>query len=132
MLYCEHSFLKENSDGCFLNIHNYYDSSHQDRLSFSPSIKFALREKCPNAELFLVRIFLHWDRIRIPYGVNLHIVNLRILSQYRKIRTKNNYVFGQLSRSGLPILLFLSNNLIQLYHCLSKIGLIFTFSNQWN
>ena len=98
MLSCEHSFLKENSDGCFLNIHNYYDSSHQDSLHLvHPSNLHCV--KCPNAELFLVCIFLYSDRIRIPY--NLRIVNLRILSQYSKIRTRNNYVFGQFSRSGL-------------------------------
>ena len=36
-----------------------------------------LREKCPNTELFLVRI----------------------QSEYRKIRTRNNPVFGHFSRS---------------------------------
>ena len=43
-----------------------------------------LREKCPNEELFLVRI----------YGVNL-----RIQSEYRKMETRNNSVFGHFSRS---------------------------------
>ena len=41
-----------------------------------------------------IRIFL--------FGLNTDIygVNLRIKSKYRKIRTKNNYVFGHFSRSG--------------------------------
>ena len=48
----------------------------------------SLREKCPNTRIFLVRIFLHSDWIRIllrksPY----YSVNLRIQSKYRKIRT---------------------------------------------
>ena len=41
-------------------------------------LSLSLCEKCPNTELFLVRIFL---------------------SEYRKIRTRNNSVFGQFSRS---------------------------------
>ena len=45
----------------------------------------SLREKCPNTELFLVRIFLYLD--------------CRIQSEYRKIRTINNSVFGHFSRS---------------------------------
>ena len=43
-----------------------------------------LREKCPNTELFLVLIFLY---------------SVRIQSEYRKIRTRNNSVFGHFSRS---------------------------------
>ena len=46
-----------------------------DRKTYS--VKFALREKCPNTEFFLVRI----------------------QSEYRKIRTRNNSVFGRFSRS---------------------------------
>ena len=42
----------------------------------------SMREKCPNTELFLVRIF-----------------GLRIQSECRKIRTRNNSVFGHFSRS---------------------------------
>ena len=41
------------------------------------------REKCPNTEFFLVRIF--------PY---LDPVNLRIQSRYKKIRTRKNSLFG--------------------------------------
>ena len=48
----------------------------------------SLPENCPNTELFLVRIFLYSDS-----------VNLRIQSEYRKIRTRNNSVFGHFSRS---------------------------------
>ena len=44
-------------------------------------------------ELFLARIFLYSDWIwRL-------LVNLHIQSKYRKIRTKNNSVFGHFSRS---------------------------------
>ena len=39
----------------------------------------SLREKCPNTELFLVLIFLY-------------------STEYRKIRTRNNSVFGRFSR----------------------------------
>ena len=45
----------------------YYSWSSQNLLA-SRNIKKAhlksLREKCPNTEFFLVRIFLHWDWIR--------------------------------------------------------------------
>ena len=47
--------------------------------------------KCPNTGLFLVRIFLHLDWIRRL------TVNLRIQSEYRKIRTRNNSAFGHFS-----------------------------------
>ena len=50
-------------------------------------VPLTLREKCPNTELLLVRIFLYSD------------VNLRIQSEYRKIRTRNNSVFGHFLRS---------------------------------
>ena len=43
--------------------------------------RLPLREKCPNTELFLVLIFLY------------------IQSEYRKIWTRNNSVFGHFSRS---------------------------------
>ena len=59
-------------------------------------LKKSLREQCPSTELFLVRIFLY----RI-YSVNLHIQ-----SEYRKIRTRNNSVFGQFSRSECSYFLF--------------------------
>ena len=51
-------------------------------------IEFSLREKCPNAELFLVRI--------LPYS---DFVSLRIQSECGKIRTRENSVFGNFSRS---------------------------------
>ena len=44
------------------------------------NVKCSLREICPNTELFLVRIFL-------------------FRTEYRKIRTRNNSVFGHFSRS---------------------------------
>ena len=57
----------------------------------------ALREKCPNVEFFLVRIFLYSDLIqRFTY--------LRIQSEYRKIRTGKNYVFGHFSRSEVLLI----------------------------
>ena len=40
----------------------------------------SLREKCPNTQFYLVRIFLY-------------VVNLRIQSEYRKIRTRKNSAF---------------------------------------
>ena len=52
--------------------------------------KQPLREKCPNTEFFLVRIF--------PYSYS---VNLRIHSEYGKIRTRKNSVFGHFSESEL-------------------------------
>ena len=50
-----------------------------------------LRKMCPNTELFLVHIFLYLE---------IYSVNFRIQSEYRKIRTRNNSVFGHFSRSG--------------------------------
>ena len=49
----------------------------------------SLREKCPNTEQFLVRIFPHSE------------VSLRIQSECRNIRTRNYSVFGHFSRSLL-------------------------------
>ena len=54
----------------------------------------SLCEKCPNTELFLVRIFLY-----IPP------VSVHIQAEYRKIRTKNNSVFGHFPHSGCAELL---------------------------
>ena len=51
----------------------------------------SLREKCPNTEFFLVRIFLHSDWIRR--------VNLPIQFEYEKIRTRKNCVYGHVSHS---------------------------------
>ena len=56
----------------------------------------SLREECPNTELFLTRILLYSDW-----------VNLCIQSEYRKIRTRNNSVFGHFSRS-VCVMSFLS------------------------
>ena len=50
-------------------------------------VSLTLREKCPNTELLLVGIFLYSD------------VNLRIQSEYRKIRARNYSVFGHFLRS---------------------------------
>ena len=56
------------------------------------SQKSILREKCPYAEFFLVHIFLCSDWIR---------GNIRIQSEYRKIRTRKDSVFGHFSRSAM-------------------------------
>ena len=67
-----------------------------------------LRVKCPNTELFLVRIFLYSDWIRrdtkyfLAFGQNTerYKVSFRIQSECGKIGTKNNSVLGHFSRSG--------------------------------
>ena len=50
--------------------------------------RLTLREKCPNTEFSLVRIFPHSDWIR-RYGISL-----RIQSECGKLRTRKNSVFG--------------------------------------
>ena len=57
-------------------------------------LRLSLREKFPNTEFFLVRIF------RV-FGLNTEIcgVNLRNESECRKMRTRKNSLFGHLSRS---------------------------------
>ena len=54
----------------------------------------ALREKCPKYGVFSGPYFS-------VYGLNAKVygVNIRIQSQYRKIRTRKNSVFGHFSRS---------------------------------
>ena len=52
------------------------------------SVSTTLREKCPDTEFFLVRIFLYSDWIR---GFTQF--------EYRKVRTRKNSVFGHFSRS---------------------------------
>ena len=54
-------------------------------------LPLTLREKCPNTEFFLVRIFPHSQWIRGD--------TLRIQSKCRKIRTRKRTVFGHFSRS---------------------------------
>ena len=54
---------------------------------------FSMREKCPNTEFFWFIFFC----IRTEYGDLL--VNLRPQSEYRKMRTWKNSVFGQFSCS---------------------------------
>ena len=47
--------------------------------ALSVLLRCSLREKCPNTEFFLVRIFLHSDRIRsdkTPYLNTFHAVNI--------------------------------------------------------
>ena len=62
-------------------------------LPLTTAITISLREKCPNAEFFLVRTF----RIRTEYGEIWSIS--RIQFQYGKKRTRKNSVFGQFSHS---------------------------------
>ena len=49
----------------------------------------ALREKCPNTEFFLVRIFPHSDWIRVSLGIQ---------SKCEKYGPEKNSVFGHFSR----------------------------------
>ena len=53
---------------------------------------FTLREKCPDTELFLVRIYLYSAWI-------WRFTPLHIQQEYKKIRTRNNSVFGHFSHS---------------------------------
>ena len=57
--------------------------------------EFLLREMCPNTELFLVHVFLY----SFSPNAEIYEVNLHIQSEYRKIQTRNNSVFGEFSRS---------------------------------
>ena len=50
-----------------------------------------MREKCPNTDFWSV-----FSCIRTEYG---DILNLNILSECRKIRTRKNSLFGHFSRS---------------------------------
>ena len=78
------------------NYKTWFNSVNCQR--YEPSkLSNALREKCPNAEFFLVRIFLHLDWIR--RFTEFYRVNLRIQSKYRKIRTRENSIFEHFSRS---------------------------------
>ena len=81
-------------------------------LLFVPLDIQTLPEKCPNTELFLVRIFLYWDLIR------RFTVNLRIQSKCRKIRARNISVFGHFSRIEIFSIcysLFKSPGLIEIW-----------------
>ena len=56
----------------------------------------SLREKCPNTELFLARIFLYLDWIRTVFGLKTESPSsVRIQEQ----RTRNNSVFEHFSSS---------------------------------
>ena len=76
--YCCHVWIC--APNCYLDLINYINC-YVDCCTRTCS----LRQKCPNAELFLVRIFLYSDCIRrfTPNSVRI-----------RKIRTRNNSVFG--------------------------------------
>ena len=54
---------------------------------------FSLCKKCPYTEFFLVRIFPYFGWIEI------YSVNIRIQSEYGKIRTRKNSISGHFSRS---------------------------------
>ena len=60
-----------------------------------------LREKCPNTEFFSGPYFPVFGMNTEIYGMNTEIygVNLRIQSEYSKIQTRKNSVFGYFSRS---------------------------------
>ena len=77
-----------------VSIKHICEITHIERVSLA--FQTALREKCPNPELFLVSIFLY------SVGLNKKIfsVNFRIQSKYRKIRNRRNSVFGHFSYSA--------------------------------
>ena len=89
-----------------------------------------LREKFPNNGVFSGPYFP-------VFGLNTEIygVNLRIQSEYRKIRTRKNYAFGHFSRS-VDINLRLSVNCIRdskLYTSFSSTHFlpVFSFNTSW-
>ena len=95
-------------------------------------VKMTLREKCPNTEFFLVRIFLYlsWIHIsiylyRISYSEYVYSVNVRIWFEYRKIRARKNSVFGYFSRSVITL-----NLLLQQVSCLNVSKPFFTVHNK--
>ena len=71
-------------------------------------LRWTLREKCPNTELFLVRYYF---------------VNLRIQSEYKKIRTRNNSVFGHFSQVGAFVKIGNSFQLHKKCHLIRLTGL---------
>ena len=80
---------------------NFCEESFRRRApTFCDSIRSSahkiLREKFPNTELFLVCIFLYSEWIS-----EIYFVNICIQSKYRKIRTRNNSVFGHFSCSEM-------------------------------
>ena len=58
--------------------------------------EIAMREKCPNMQFFLVRIFLY--SVRIQKSADQKKVRIWT-SEYRKVRTRKNSMFGHVSRS---------------------------------
>ena len=60
-----------------------------ENMSKNLSRYVALREKCPNTEFFLVRIFPHSDWIRVSLGIQ---------SKCEKYGPEKNSVFGHFSR----------------------------------
>ena len=111
-------FSQNTSEGLFLVYLEIYQNMTdgkfcENRFSIFPDLSIidisqrflhaplTLREKYPNTELFLVRIFVYSDWV---FGLNTEIygVNLCIQSEYRKIRTRNNPLFRHFSRSVSP------------------------------
>ena len=66
-----------------------------DILALEGKKKSALRKKCPNTEVFPVRIFPHSDWNTERYGVSL-----RIQSECGKIWTRKSSVFGHFPRNA--------------------------------
>ena len=77
---------------------------------FSEISLFWELQKCPNTELFLASIFQHSDWLLYFPVLRVYSVNLRIQSEYRKIWTRNNSVFGHFS----------SSNICRLFYVLAK------------
>ena len=75
----------------------YYKPSQLPRFLEEHCLLRPLREKCPNTEFF----WSVFSYIRTECGDFIRRVNLRIQSEYRKIRTRKKSVFGHSSRSGL-------------------------------
>ena len=68
-------------------------------------IGFALREKCPNTRFFLLHIFPHLDWIwRDSDYLSVYRVSLCIQSEFGKIRTRKNSVFGHFSHGACVVL----------------------------
>ena len=72
--------------------------SYTLRVPSTGCFKSTLREKCPNTELFLAHIFLYSEWILETRSISPYSV---IQSKYRKIRTRNNSVFGHFPRSAI-------------------------------
>ena len=77
--------------------------------------EIAMREKCPNTQFFLVRIFLY--SVRIQKSADQKRTRIWT-SEYRKARTRKNSMFGHVSRSVVKS--FFSYNWRTL-HCMQNV-----------